>query len=593
MDVVSYLLGKDAGQEDVKLQNKSVSITENGISNVTADADYDALRNVEITTNVTPTLQNKSVTINQNGTTTVSKDNNYDGINSVEINTNVSPVLQTKSVTITENGETTITYDNNYDGLSSVNVTTSVSGGGGGGFSGTDVTFYDYDGKIVQSYSKSDFLALSEMPSNPTHTGLTSQGWNWSLSDAKTYMATHNKLNIGQMYTTSDGTTKINIKLTDGRLSPYLGFAINGTATVDWGDNSSTDTVTGTRTNQPVFTLHEYAEEGEYTISISSEVTIHILGSTNGSYLLKATNSTAIDNRDNAYRNHIISINSSSKTNFASNGLRYCKSLLTISMESSLYINNACLYESGLQFIVIPTGSTGVSQYCFQNCYSLSNTILPNTIQSLGEYSFSYCYALSNLTLPNTITSMSSYIFEKCYSLENIVLPSNVPNLNTNCFKECTSLKNVTLPSNLVKINSSAFSNCKSLSNITIPNTVTTMGNSCFSGCSSLSNVTLPNAISALGHNCFDSNPTLTHVVFPSTITNIGASAFYYCYGMGYYDFSNLSAVPSLGDSAVFSGIQSDCKIIVPDSLYEEWIATSNWSTYANNIIKKSDWDAL
>lgn len=54
MDVTSYLLGKQAGGGggQPSLQNKSVTITENGTQNVTADAGYDGLNNVSITTNV-------------------------------------------------------------------------------------------------------------------------------------------------------------------------------------------------------------------------------------------------------------------------------------------------------------------------------------------------------------------------------------------------------------------------------------------------------------------------------------------------------------------------------------------------------------
>ena len=49
----------------------------------------------------------------------------------------------------------------------------------------------------------------------------------------------------------------------------------------------------------------------------------------------------------------------------------------------------------------------------------------------------------------------------------------------------------------------------------------------------------------------------------------------------------------SLSSTNAFSSIPSDCKIIVPDTLYDTWIAATNWSTYASKIIKKSEWDAL
>jgi surface protein len=131
MDVTSYLLGKQAGGGggEVNLQNKDVTITSNGTTSVSADAGYDGLRNVGITTDVSPTLQNKQVSITTNTTTTIQKDSGYDGLGNVEVTTNVQPTLQSKEVTITENKTTNITPDTGYDGLSGVSVITNVSGG--------------------------------------------------------------------------------------------------------------------------------------------------------------------------------------------------------------------------------------------------------------------------------------------------------------------------------------------------------------------------------------------------------------------------------------------------------------------------------
>ena len=87
-----------------------------------------------------------------------------------------------------------------------------------------DVNFIDYDGQILYSYTAQEFLNLTELPENPIHIGLTSQGWNWTLSDAKAYVTIYNKLWIGQMYITSDGKTRIYIHLDDGILEFELFF---------------------------------------------------------------------------------------------------------------------------------------------------------------------------------------------------------------------------------------------------------------------------------------------------------------------------------------------------------------------------------
>ena len=144
---------------------------------------------------------------------------------------------------ITENGEYNASADN-ADGYSKVTV--DVAGGGSSTTSKKDVNFYDYDGTIVNSYTASEFAELSALPDNPTHEGLTAQGWNWSLADAKNYVASYGKLEIGQMYVTSDGKTRLYITLTEGRISPVLQLYLNENSEldIDWGDGSTHSTFT-------------------------------------------------------------------------------------------------------------------------------------------------------------------------------------------------------------------------------------------------------------------------------------------------------------------------------------------------------------
>ena len=97
------------------------------------------------------------------------------------------------------------------------------TGGGGGSTSDVemkDVNFYDYDGTIVTSWTLEELATKTALPDYPSHEGLICQGWNWSLADLKT---TNRKMNVGAMYITDDGKTRIYIHLEEGRTSPMLG----------------------------------------------------------------------------------------------------------------------------------------------------------------------------------------------------------------------------------------------------------------------------------------------------------------------------------------------------------------------------------
>ena len=158
-----------AGNSDIKLQSKSVTITENGSKTLFPDGNYDGFSQVNITTNVpnNPVLEDKSVEISENGDYRFTPGPAYDGIGNFRLKVNVAsyepiPVesvktaypsfendvtvvpsegyeamstvivkkaevnLQTKSVTINENGSTSFTPDNNFMGLSKIDITTNV-----------------------------------------------------------------------------------------------------------------------------------------------------------------------------------------------------------------------------------------------------------------------------------------------------------------------------------------------------------------------------------------------------------------------------------------------------------------------------------
>jgi hypothetical protein len=409
-----------------------------------------------------------------------------------------------------------------------------------------DVNFIDYDGTIIYSYSASDFANLSALPNNPIHEGLIAQGWNWTLSDAKSYVASYKKLVIGQMYVTNDNKTRIYIELTEGRTSPYLGFAINGTATIGWGDGT-TNTVTGTSEMAVINTQHNYLNAGKYTITIQSESHMIFMGTaTTGSQVLWSTSSSSFPNR--VYQNAIKRVELGSNVVLSSYSFCCANALESISIPMNVDVygvgKNAFENAYSLKGLVISTGMTNLGDYLCQGCFSLLNVSLPKNLTTIKLYAFSNCYSLINISIPDTTTTVESYIFRNCYSLQNISFPNSITQFSEAmawCFN-CYALNKVMF-GNFSLIPLCAFNNCCSIS----------------------------------------------HFDCPSSVTAVNAQAFSGCYGIKYFNFSNHSSVPTLQNTNAFNNIPSDCQIIVPDSLYSTWIAATNWSTYASNIVKVSE----
>lgn len=465
--------------------------------------------------------------------------------------------LQEKSVTIDSNGTQNITPDVGYNGLSSVEVITDVPTGEEA--EEKDVNFYDYDGFRVYSYTKNEFLLLESMPENPTHNGLTSQGWNWSLADAKTFVGELGILEIGQTYITDDGKTRIYINLDDYNKSPYLRVNSNGTTIINWGDGNS-DTITENTSVQ-----HNYSSGGKYVIEINNSEKFTITGSTNaypnesdGSFLLTdGTHTTYVDN------------------------CKYLGAIEKIELGNNigLYVNSFG-YMTNLKSITIPLGVTYNSniklKFIFQHCYELKHITIPSDF-SVAPYSlhlsnreFYECRSLTSVSLPKyTYFDIGSMASEN--PLLNVPVriitqqPYNSYNNGISYIAtQKLNLKKFALFYNtIIRIN-----NSPNLEIIRVPSTATSV--------TSMAN-----------------NYKISYIKIPSGITTIPASCFINNYSMKCYDFSTHIAVPTLSNTNAFTNIPSDCKIVVPDSLYNDWIAANNWSTYSSNIIKKTDWDSL
>ena len=208
----------------------------------------------------------------------------------------------------------------------------TVGTASGGAVERSDVNFYDYDGTLLHAYTTVQVNDSGfTMPSNPSHTGLTAQGWNWTLAEIKAQLTAvpNSTVNVGQMYVTDDGKTRIYVTMHEGRLHPYLGIGINGTVVVDWGDNSATDTMTGEGLTDTVYQDHQYASGGDYVITLtvtSGSFQFY------GSYSIFSSNGELLN--EDVYTNAVKKVEIGNNTGIGFSAFSYCYSLTTITLPS-------------------------------------------------------------------------------------------------------------------------------------------------------------------------------------------------------------------------------------------------------------------
>lgn len=322
-----------------------------------------------------------------------------------------------------------------------------------------DVDIIDYDGTLLYTYTAQDFLALTELPANPSHNGLVAQGWNWSLADAKSYVAKYGALVIGQNYITNDGKTRLYVKAQgtedQARRTATLRFgqtASNGVR-VDWGDGSTPETFSGTGLANYT---HQYTSNGRLVI------TLEVLS---GTLSLEGAWNQNVFGDFNAHYSPIslLKVEIGEDCIVDANAFTYCPVLSSISIPKTLSKLGTSSTFSGtrLRAIVFPeglliTGSKGtfdniswIKAFSFpKNFNSASNgyltlaqtekLMLPNNWISYGT--LDSWRALRVCILSETMTSIAQAFFNRCMNLTKLTIPASVTSI-ANAFQSCVGLR--------------------------------------------------------------------------------------------------------------------------------------------------------
>ena len=216
-----------------------------------------------------------------------------------------------------------------------------------------------------------------------------------------------------------DGNTHIWISLQEGRTSPMLGVCPKGTVTVDWGDGSAPDTLTGTSTSTVKWTPnHEYGKAGDYVITLTVDGELGFSGSSSANafaYILR--HSSAADARNQ-------------------------------------------VYQSAVKKVEAGDGVTSIGSYAFKNCYGLTSIAIPDSVTLISNNAFSDCYGLTSIAIPSGVTSIGSSVFYTCYNLASIAIPDGVTSIDSSTFRGCYSLASIAIPSGVTSIGSQAFYGC-------------------------------------------------------------------------------------------------------------------------------------
>lgn len=513
-----------------------------------------------------------------------------------------------------------------------------------------DVRWLDYDGTVLAACSAGAFADLIEMPKNPQHEGLISQGWNWSLSEAKTYVAEHGFLDIGQMYITDDGKTRLYITVQNKHrleIPFYWKQTIAEGVSIDWGDGSDPETYPGTGNKN---TTHTYSRTGDYviTLSVANGCELGLGNGTSGTMVFKGGDAnkvySAMLNRAEL---------GSGITELTDYAFYYASNLKSVTVPKTVTkIKGSCLYGSGIESFTFPNTITTIGGHAFHSCSLLKSVSVPNNslTTNLGQYIFNSCSLLERANAPFA-SKIEAEQYNGCTKLSRVAIPSTVTEISSYTFTT-TAISSIKIPTGVTQIGSYAFYNCRSLGKIELPNTITSIGqyafsgcyaveeliipsgsiyNNVFSSCRGLKKVTINGKIQSTADYVFQSCASLREVVLGGAGTHVSKNAFYTCTALekitlcdtiktimqsafsgcrslmaltipsgvtsieanAFYNCNALTEIhilaadpPTLSSNSSITGLPADCKIYVPYGTGETYKAADYWSARASYIFE-------
>lgn len=446
-----------------------------------------------------------------------------------------------------------------------------------------DICFWDYDGTLVMHIPVEQAANLSELPTPPAHDGLTFQGWNYTLEQVQSYTY---PIDVGAIYTTDDGTTRIRINITN---ASYLAVCVSfkqtvaKSVTIDWGDGK-TSTSTST-INSALALYHTYASVGEYWIAITVASGTITLGSgiVNGQLVASGSSSNA-----DIYRRYVTDVHVGENAELAKYTFEYMHNLTRLTIPHGIAtIPGSCFDRCGAKVIALPSSvSTVESVGCswaggmYNNPEDFRAVLsIPESVSTVGSSAFSYSYGW-RLCIPKTITTFPSSMISGWRFAKRLFISDDVTDIGQSALQYWTALEKVTLPTALTTF---AYMNYLS----------------------SLKTITIPPNLATIGSNAFQYAYALEELRIPATVTSVssgflGNSGCKRLIVEGALDLSNLqtSSMHSLREIIYLSktppskvNLGSGYHVVyVPDAAYDAYVAAASSTSYVNMIKKHSEY---
>ena len=220
----------------------------------------------------------------------------------------------------------------------------------------------------------------------------------------------------------------------------------------------------------------------------------------------------------------------------------------------------------------------------FLGCTTLTNIIIPSSVEDIGSDVFTLCSGLGTIEYENAyyiptesnehailvdsnLKASQVKIHEECISIQGGAFskylfiamglitppePGDGSNIEVLGNYINMSLQEITIPKNVKSIGMGAFAMCSGLTNVEFGenSNLTSIGYGSFTACSRLKTINLEDTKLEEIEMSTLSITAIEEITLPSTLKTIGEGAFGYCDSLKTVNFENNSQLTSIGESA-------------------------------------------
>ena len=213
--------------------------------------------------------------------------------------------------------------------------------------------------------------------------------------------------------------------------------------------------------------------------------------------------------------------------------------------------------------VILPDTITTIGEGAFQNCNVLVRVKLGDGVQVVGKRAFAECDVLSKIDFGQSVHTIEDYGFAYNHCIKQLEFPESLRYLGEEAFSNSTGLVSVNFQEGLISIGRNCFIFSENLTGVHLPDSLEEVQYGAFYSCEKISKLTLGEGLITIGDTAFDGCKALQTLTIPKRVETIGKNAFYECTSLTYVDLGN---VKKIGNSA-FESCSSLREIHIPASV--------------------------